>query len=501
MAKTRSKKKIIIITILVAAGIGTAVFATLKKREPPISIETEKVVRRNLVEKVVANGKIEPVLQVKISPEVSGEIIDLGVKEGQHVGKGDLLVRIKPDNYLAASNSAAASYKLSVANRSTSEANLEKARLEYERSAGLYKAKLISDSDYLTAKTTYDVSKTTLAGAVESVAMAEASLQSAASDLSKTTIYSPLDGTVSKLNSQKGERVVGTAMMAGTEIMIIADLNAMEARVDVGEVDVVLISVGQKVHLEADSFKDRKFNGTVTDVANSANNNDTSSVASASTSTTTDATKFQVKIRVSEKEDFLPGMSVTANIETRSRTNALSVPIQSVTTRLPKPAPGQTNSPQAGATNAPGKTNASLAAATNSPGKTNASLADATNAPGTTNAPLAEATNAPGKTNAPLAEATNAAPSNPTNDAKSSGKLGEPPKPIDVVFLLEGDHVKMAAVKCGISDDNYTEITEGLHEGDTVVSGGYKAINRDLEDGKKAVVGGPAGAKPKAAAN
>ena len=219
MAKTKNKRKIITFSIVAAAGIGLALYASLKKTDPPVSVETEKVVRRDLIEKVVANGKIEPVVLVKISPEVSGEITQLAVKEGQQVKKGDLLVKIKPDNYLAASNSAAASYNLAVANKSTAEANLEKARLEFERSSGLYQAKLVSDSDFLTAKTTRDVAKTTLAGAAESVAMALASLQTAAADLSKTVIYSPLDGTVSKLNSQLGERVVGTAMMAGTEIM------------------------------------------------------------------------------------------------------------------------------------------------------------------------------------------------------------------------------------------------------------------------------------------
>jgi len=458
MAKTKSKRKIVIFSIVAAAGIGLAVFASLKKTEAPVSVETEKVVRRNLIEKVVANGKIEPVTQVKISPEVSGEIIQLAVKEGQHVNKGDLLVKIKPDNYLAASNSAAASYNLAVANKSTAEANLEKARLEFERSSGLFKAKLVSESDFLTAKTTYEVAKTTLDGAVESVAMARASLQTAAADLFKTTIYSPLDGTVSKLNSQLGERVVGTAMMAGTEMMTIADLNAMEARVDVGEVDVVLIACGQKVHLEVDSFKDQKFNGVVTDVANSANNNDTSSAASSSASTTTDATKFQVKIRVAEKEAFLPGMSVTANIETRSRTNVLTVPIQSVTTRLPVAAAGQTNSPHA------------------SGSPTNDTAAS-------------------GKTN-------DTAASGKTNEIAASSKTNEPPKPVEIVFLVEGDHAKSVPVKRGISDDNYTEITEGLQEGKVVVSGGYKAINRDLEDGKKVVLGDAALAgKPKPAAN
>ncbi|HXR07070.1 MAG TPA: efflux RND transporter periplasmic adaptor subunit [Candidatus Acidoferrum sp.] len=464
MAKAKRKKKLVIFSIAAAAVIAVAVVASLKKSDPPVSVELEKVARRNLIEKVVANGKIEPVVQVKMSPEVSGEIIELAVKEGQRVKKGDLLVKIKPDNYLAASNSAAASYNLAVANKSTAEANLEKARLEYERSSGLFKAKLISDSDYLTAKTTWDVAKTTLAGAVESVAMAKASLQTAAADLYKTTIYSPLDGTVSKLNSQLGERVVGTAMMAGTEMMTIADLNTMEARVDVGEVDVVLIKVCQKAHLEVDSFKDRKFDGEVTDVANSANNNDTSSAAS-SASTTTDATKFQVKIRVTEKEAFLPGMSVTAEIETRSRTNVLTVPIQSVTTRLPT---AQTNA----STNAPTNAASLMAGAT---------ATNSTNTATTTN--IATGTN--------TASGTNLA----------SGKPNEAPKPVKIVFVQDGDHVKSVPVNCGISDDNYTEIIEGLHEGDTVVSGGYKAINRDLEDGKKVVKAEPAAGKPKTAQN
>ena len=446
MAKAKSKKGIIIFSVIVIAAIAAGVIASLHKKEPPVSVETEKAARRNLTEKVLANGKIEPVLQVKISPEVSGEIIELAVKEGQQVKKGDFLLKIKPDDYLAQSNSAAASFHLSEANKETSAANLEKARLEFERSSGLFKAKLISDSDYLTAKTTYDVAKTTLAGAAESVAMAKAALDTAMADLKKTTIYAPLDGTVTKLNSQLGERVVGTAMMAGTEIMTIADLNAMEARVDVGEVDVVLIKICQKAHLEVDSFKDRKFDGVVTDVANSANNNDTSTTASSSSSSTTDATKFQVKIRVTDKEHFLPGMSVTAEVETRTRTNVISVPIQSVTTRLPS-----TN----GVTNIVSATPASP---------------------------------------------TNVVAGGDTNSAAS--KPGEAPKPIEIVFVMDGDHVKSVPVKRGISDDNYTEITDGLKEGDVVVSGGYKAINRDLEDGKKAVKADPAAlAKAKTTVN
>ena len=435
--KSKKKKKIIIFSLLFLVVASLSIVAIVKKKEVPVTIQKEKASRRNLTELVVANGKIQPVIQVKISPEVSGEITELPHKEGEDVYKGDLLVKIRPDNYVAARDSSLANYKYSIANSNNAAANLEKAALEFQRNQELFKSKLISDSDFLTAKTTFDVAKASLDGAGEQVGMARASLQNAESDLHKTTIVSPLTGKITKLGSQLGERVVGTATMAGTEIMTISDLNEMEARVDIGEVDVVLISVGQKVRLEVDAFKDRKFEGVVTDIANSAKNNDTSSAAASST-TTQEATKFQVKIRIKEKELFLPGMSVTADIETRYRTNVLTVPIQSVTTRLPKDNSKNGKS---------GQTNTVQTAGNDS-----------------------TSTNAAGK-------------------SSEHRKADELPKAVEVVFTVEGDHAKMVPVKRGISDDNYVEIVDGLTEGQEVVSGGYKAINRELEDGKKIVVG------------
>ncbi len=458
MAKSKGKKKIIFFSLLALVIIAAVVYGQFAKRVPPVSITKEKAARRSLTEEVVANGKIEPVLEVKISPEVSGEIIELDVKEGQHVRKNDLLLKIRPDNYVAARDSARANFKYATANKNSSDANLEKAFLEFKRNEALFQARLISESDFLTAKTTYDVAKTTLAGAVEQVSIAQAQLNSAEADLSKTVIYSPLDGTISKLNSQLGERVVGTATMAGTEIMTVANLTNMEARVDIGEMDVPLITVGQKAHLEVDSFKDQKFNGLVTDIANSANNNDTSTAAA----TSTDATKFQVKIHITDKDAFLPGMSVTANVETRYRTNVLTVPIQSVTTRLPKDKSGGTN-----------------AAATNHV------VTASSNAPATNAAKTAASTNSPDTNAARTAVSTN---SLDTNAAAGQKKPDEAPKPIEVVFVVEKDHVKMVPVKRGISDDNYVEIVEGLHDGQEVVSGGYKAINRDLADDAKITV-------------
>jgi HlyD family secretion protein len=430
MANPKKRRKLIVFGIIVLALIALTLAAVFRKRDDAISVQTDKVKRRDLTELVVANGKIQPVLQVMISPEVSGEIIELPVKEGQAVRKGDLIMKIKPDFYVASRNQAEASYQSAQASKAVSDANLDKALAEFKRNADLFKNKLISESVYSDMETAYIIAKAQLLSATHQIEMSKAQLARAEDDLSKTTIVSPLDGTISKLNSQVGERVVGTATMAGTDVMTIADLNEMEARVDIGEMDVVLIKSGQRARLEVDSFKDRKFSGIVTDIANSAKG---SSAAAASQST--DATKFEVRIRINEKEFFRPGMSVNTEIETRYRTNAVTVPIAAVTTRMPKPAGMGTNSPTA--------TNAAVAA---------------------------------GKTD--------------TNLAGSSKKSKEAVKAVEVVFVVEGDKVKQAPVKLGVSDADYYEIVEGLSEGQEIVTGNYKAVNKELEDGKKIARGG-----------
>jgi len=320
---------------------------------------------------------------------------------------------------------------------------LDKAEAEYKRNLELFQHKLVSDSVFLDIKTTFEVAKLQVETAEHQIDQAKFGLDNANADLKKTTILSPIDGTVVQLKSQLGERVLGTSFNMGTEIMTVADLNEMEARVDVGEMDVVLMQPGQNTHLEVDAFKDRKFNGTVTEVANSANGfgQSTASALTGSSSSGGDATKFEVHIRIKEKELFRPGMSVTAEIETRSRTNVLSVPIASVTARLPndKKTSAGTNSTVAGTNSS----STNLLATTNSLSSTN----------------------------------------------MTKGKMKDVPKQIDVVFVLEGDHVKMVPVKIGISDDNYWEITEGLQDGQEVVSGGFHAISHDLEDGKKVTKG------------
>jgi HlyD family secretion protein len=438
MANSKKRRKVIVFSIIGLVVVALTLAAVFRKREVVITVQTEKVARRNLTEIVVANGRIQPVIQVVISPEVAGEITALPVKEGDRVKKGDLLVQIKPDNYEASRNSAEAVYKSALGNKTLAQTELDRAETEFRRNEELFRNKLVSDSVWLDFKTAYDVAKLRYTNAVHQADQAKYGLDKAMDDLSKTTISAPMDGTITRLQSQLGERVLGTSFNMGTVIMTVADLDNMEARVDIGESDVVLIQPGQKARLEVDAFKDRKFTGTVTEIANSSR---TSGMGGGGQSQ--EATKFEVKIRITEKEAFRPGMSVSTEIETRYRTNALTVPFASVTTRMPKDKTKKAGPGKSGGTNS-----SSDVTATNTPG-------------GDTNSP------APGK------------------------KSKEAPKPIEVVFVMEGDHVKMVPVKIGISDDDYWEITEGLTDGQEVVSGGYKAISRELDDGKKVRKGTP----------
>lgn len=427
-ASRRNRKILIVLAILVAFLI-LAALLIFGKHAPPVVVQTDKVARRNLTEIVVSNGKIQPVLQVTISPEVSGEIIDLPVKEGQHVKKGDLLVKIDPDIYIAALNQAKAGYESAIASETSAKANLEKAQADYDRNLELFHRHLLDESDFDQFKVTRDMDKAQVDSAADQVDVQKAAVDSAQASLGYCTIVSPLDGTVSALNSQVGDRVLGTIQNEGTIIMIVSDLTKMEARVDVGEMDVVGISPGQKATLEVDAFKDRKFTGVVTDVASSSQDNNLpgGSTSGSGSGQTQEATKFEVRIRINDKEAFRPGMSVSADIETSYRTNALTVPLASVTTR----AVSQKSDPPAkGATNSVAKT-------------------------------------------------TNSIP------APGSG----PAKLTDVVFVVQGDHVKTVPVTIGICDDNYWEITSGLTNGQEIVSGGYKAISRDLQDGSKIKIG------------
>jgi HlyD family secretion protein len=437
--RRKRRKLFVILGITGFVAINLAAIFVLQRRSPAINVQTEKVARHTITETVIANGKIYPVLQVRISAEVSGEIIELAVKEGQLVRKGDFLLKINPKNANALLNQAKATLESSRASVITAAANLEKAEADFKRNKDLFGNKLVSESDFTTFKVALDVSRAQLASARHSVELAQGAVDSAQDSLDKTTIVAPLDGTITRLNSQLGERVLGTVQNAGTDIMTICDLNKMEARVDIGEMDIVLLRPGQKAMLEVDSFKDQKFAGVVTDVANSSKDMNSSSslggLGGSSSSSGQSATQFQVRIRLTDENALRPGMSVNTTIETRTRTNVIGAPIASVTTRVLKPKTSQT------------KQTSTVAAVTNSISA--------------------------GETNAP----------------KADKKADERSKPVDVVFVVDKDRVKTVPVKIGICDDNFWEIIEGLNDGDEIVIGGYRAISRDLDDGKKIAKG------------
>jgi len=439
MSASRKRRKLFVFTIIGVVLVSLAGWRILEKKEDAIAVQTEKVSRRNLTEIVVANGSIQPVTEVNISPEVSGEIVELPVVEGQHVNKGDLLVRIKPQQYEASRDSARANYESALAGLSTAKAQLAQAEAEYNRNKELFDKNLISESVFIQVQTSYNVELARLKQAEQQIANAKAALERAEEDLLKTAIYSPLDGTITRLKSRLGERVHGTAMMAGTDIMTIADLNEIDALVDIGEMDIVLIKPGQKARLEVDAFRDEKFTGVVTEIANAAKGSDTTGASSSSSSQ--EATKFEVRIRFNEKAEFRPGMSVTAEIETQYRTNVVTAPIASVTTRPPL---------------------------RNNPTNTVAQ------------------TESPGPGDAPRG-----------GPPKAGNGRRERPKAVEVVFVVEDDHVKQRQVEIGISDDDYWEITKGLEEGEEIVTGGYRAISRELQDGSEIVKesrpGGPPG--------
>jgi len=403
-----------ILPLLAAA----ALFGAGCNRQKPMTVTTEKAQRRNLTEVMTGSGKLQPVMQVKISSEVAGEIIDLPVKEGQQVHKGDLLVRVRPDLYAAALRSQEASLKSSQADLLTAEANARKAEAELKRNEDLFSRQLISGSLIDEIRTGAEVARANAIASTQRIEMARASLKRSQEDLAKTIIFSPIDGTVSKLNSELGERVSGTGMMAGTDIMTVADLTKMEARVEVGEMDVVLIQPGFKARLDVDSFKDRKFDGQVTQVARSAK-----TTAGGSQQ---ESTKFEVRIRMADTGLFLPGMSVTADIETRYRTNVITVPIQAVTTRMPGSTSTEPDPKKTGSTSEEDKGQIEFLA-----GKNTRNVV----------------------------------------------------KPIEVVFVQETDKAKMLPVKRGISDDSHYEILEGVTEGQEIITGNFKAVSKELNDG------------------
>ena len=298
-----------------------------------INVETQKVIPTTLTQKVSATGKIQPELEIKLSSEVSGEIIELPVKEGQMVKKGDLLVRINPDIYQSVVKRSAASLETVRASLQQSSATLKEAEESYKRNKVLFDKGVISKSDWDKAVSAYEVAKASRESARFNVQSAMASVSEAQDNLKKTIIYSPTDGTISKLSVELGERVVGTMQMTGTEIMRVANLHNMEVEVDVNENDIVKISVGDSVNVEVDAYLKRVFKGTVTNIANTAN----------ATTSADQVTNFKVKIHIEEASykdlseskpigysPFRPGMTATVDIITQTKKDAVAVPISAI---------------------------------------------------------------------------------------------------------------------------------------------------------------------------
>src|SRR5213082_1846890 len=405
------------------------VSVALSKREKPIPVTTEKAVRKTILQTVSATGKVQPETEVKISPEVAGEIIDLPVEDGKTVKKGDLLVKIKPDSYKALLEQQEAAISAAKATNLQQKASMLKTEQDLKRADDMYAKKTISIQEYNAAQAAADVAKYTYESSLHEIERAQAGSSQARDQLSKTTVYSPIDGNVTILNSKLGERIVATGQFAGTEVMRVADLSHMEARVDVNENDVVNVKVGDKANIKIDAYADRKFQGTVYQIANTGK--------TTGAGTQEEVTNFEVKIRIDDHDVTLkPGLSCTAEIETNMVKDVVAVPMQAVTIRT-------------------GDSNLSPEEIEKKKQKT--------------------AQRDKGDNSAEL-----------TNEKQEKATQKEDREKIaKVVFLKKGSKAQMVKVTTGISDDTYMEIKSGVQSGDEVISGSYSAISRKLKDGAK----------------
>lgn len=437
MAKKKSATKRILILLLVLVVVAVAVIVGLRVsgvvggKERATQVELSDVERRTVTQLVTASGNIQPEVEVRISPDVSGEIVELPIVEGDQVTRGQLLARIKPDFYQAQLDQAEASVLQAKANEAQRRADLLNATLERDRQQSLYASGAISESAFQTASTRFETMKASYEASQYSVRIAEARLKEAREQLSKTTIYAPMDGTISILAVELGERVVGTTQMTGTEMMRVAKLNQMEMVVNVNENDVVNVAVGDTAAIEIDAYPTRVFNGVVTEIANSARITGSGSQEQ--------ITNFPVKIRIldphnvsfdasgvddvvmdnelpvasTEMPNFRPGMSGTVDIYTHTVDGATAVPIQAVTVRDFM----QLDEEHGG-------------------------MADSLRTPG-------------------------------EEDLRR------------VVFVVdEEDRTRIQEVETGIADDSYYVIISGLSIGDKVVTGPYRAVSRTLEPGE-----------------
>ena len=428
---------IILLVVVVAVLVGLKKSGVIGKEEG-IKVSSEKAAQRTITETVNASGKVYPEVEVKVSPDISGEIVELNVNEGDSVKRGQVLARIYADIYLTQRDQVAAGVTQSKAQLSNSVASLEglKAQMDnmkviYERQKKLLAGKVISlseleqsEQNYLTALANYNAAKEGLKSGEASIQNAQAQLAKADKDLSRTVITSPMDGIISLMNVKKGERVAGNSFNVGTEMMRVADMSSIEVQVDVGENDIPKVKLGDTAIVEVDAYTNRKFKGLVYKIANP-------NTTATGTTTSTEVTNYKVHIRLLPQSyhdltvsthgfPFRPGMSASADIQTKTKLNVLSVPLNAVTTRDKK---------------------------------------------------------------------SDKAPSDKTDDKpkdqQSTAKSTSADDDIDeVVFILQKDNtVKKLKVKTAIQDLNYIEILEGLKPGDEVITGPYSVVSKTLKDG------------------
>ena len=439
--------------VLIGVGVLVLLLVLLKvfgnKDAGTLKVTAEKVSKRNIVETVNASGKVYPEVEVKVSPDISGEIMELNVQEGDSVKKGQLLARIYADIYSSQRDEAVARVNESqagVANTAASidayKAQLDQDKINYNRNKELFDQKVISKAELEQYETKYRSSQSNYNAAVQNVRRSQAGVASARTqlgaankNLSRTTIVAPMDGVISMLNVKKGERVVGTAQMAGTEMMRVADMSALEVRVDVGENDIVKVSIGDSADVEVDAYNNRKFHGVVTQIASSTIKSGASATA------TNDVTNYEVHIRLDpssyadlmdpskpKKFPFRPGMNASADIKTKRMENVLAVPITSVAARV-----------------------------------------------------IGSDENIDDKKKAEK---------KPDDEMDADATATNPADELEeVVFVLGADSkVQKRVVKTGIQDINYIQIVDGLKEGEQVITAPYTAISKTLRSGNKVVV-------------
>lgn len=438
--KKRGNKLMITLGVLVAVLLVIVIVgksAGWIGNEDATKVAVTKANVQSITESVTANGKIQPEVEIKISSDVSGEIRELYVKEGDSVKAGQLLARIDPELYQSALDRTEASLNNSKANLANSRARLLQAdakmnelEKQYQRNTKLHEGKLLSDAEfetitstYISAKAEVEASKQTILGAQYTVQSQEASLKEAKKNLTRTEIFAPVNGVVSKLSVEKGERVVGTSQMAGTEMMRIANLNDMEVSVDVNENDIVKVGMGDTAMVEVDAYGARKFKGIVTEIANSA--------TTTAQTTSDQVTNFVVKIRIlrssyadltqlygSKRSVFRPGMSASVDVQTQTAHHAIAVPIEAVTMR-----------------------------------------------------------------DASELDSSSSGKNYKTKYGTSSAKNAK--EDVEMVFVLVGDEAQMRRVKTGIQNEKMIQVLEGIKEGEEVVSAPFSAISRTLKNKTK----------------